>query len=130
MTLRGKTALVTGASGGIGLALADCFARDGADLVIVARREAELARLAADWGARHGVRVTPVPADLARLGEVERVVAAVESAGIAVDCLVDNAGHGSFGLFVESDLDAELAMMAVNMTALTALSKTDARRSA
>ncbi|MCE5233026.1 MAG: SDR family oxidoreductase [Mizugakiibacter sp.] len=117
------TALVTGASGGIGMHLAECFARDGHDLVLVARSADALARLAADWGARYGVRIAAVAADLSREDGVDAVVAALRERGLAVDALVNNAGVGMYGAFSDTRLDDELAMMRLNMLALTALTK-------
>lgn len=64
-TPTGKTALVTGASGGIGKAIAECFARDGHDVIVTARSTPALQAIAADWRQRHGVQVTAISADLA-----------------------------------------------------------------
>ena len=118
-----KTALVTGASGGIGNAIAECFARDGHDLVITARNAQALAAIAADWSSRYGVRVTPFTADLARADGAQRLADEVAASGIAIDFLVNNAGYGLFGEFTELRLEDELAMMTLNMTSLTVLTK-------
>ncbi|HEX7111700.1 MAG TPA: SDR family oxidoreductase [Mizugakiibacter sp.] len=117
------TALVTGASGGIGMHLAECFARDGHDLVLVARSGDALAQLAADWNARYGVRIVTIAADLARDDGAMSVIDALRERGIAVDVLVNNAGVGLHGAFADTALDHELAMMRLNMLALTALTK-------
>lgn len=116
-------ALVTGASGGIGRAIAECFARDGADVVIAARSGAVLDALAADWSARHGVRVEPVVADLAAPGGAAELADALERRGLRPDHLVNNAGYGLYGLFERTSLDDELAMMRINMEAPTVLTK-------
>lgn len=118
-----KTALVTGASGGIGKAIAECFARDQVDLIISARSEATLNQLAADWRAKYGINVTVVAADLAQAGAADGLHRNIKQHGLSVDYLVNNAGYGNYGVFHESSLDAELGMMTTNMTALTVLSK-------
>jgi len=118
-----KTALVTGASGGIGKAIAEQFARNGADLIIAARSSATLDSLSAEWSKKYGVKVTAIASDLSRSGAADALADAVQSSGVAVDYLVNNAGYGVFGLFKDSRLDDELAMMTVNMTSLTVLTK-------
>jgi uncharacterized protein len=118
-----KTALVTGASGGIGKAIAEQFANDGVDLIIAARSLDVLDKLATDWHAAYGVNVTPVRADLAAPGGAEALFDAVKATGRKIDFLVNNAGYGLFGEFKNSDLNAEFAMMTINMTSLTVLTK-------
>src|SRR5262249_59319834 len=88
--LEGKTALVTGASSGIGVAFARLLAARGADLVITARREDNLRKLAAEIGERHGVKVHVVPLDLSEPGAAGDVHAATRGAGERVDVLLDN----------------------------------------
>jgi short-subunit dehydrogenase len=118
-----KTALVTGASGGIGKAIAECFARDGHDLVVTARNTAALAAIADDWQRRHGVVVTAISADLSQASGAQGLFEEVKAAGIVIDFLVNNAGYGLFGEFKDLQLEDELAMMTLNMTSLTVLSK-------
>jgi uncharacterized protein len=118
-----KTALVTGASGGIGKAIAEQFAKDGVNVVIVARNMAQLQQIAADWRKRHGVEVMPLAADLSVSGAAATVADQIIAAGIDIDYLVNNAGYGLYGLFAESSLEAELAMMRINMESLTVLTK-------
>ncbi|HKY61349.1 MAG TPA: SDR family NAD(P)-dependent oxidoreductase, partial [Gemmatimonadota bacterium] len=84
--------LVTGASSGIGRELADLFAADGHELVLVARREGRLRVTAADLESRHGTRAHVVPADLTRPDADERIGDAVERLGLVIDHLVNNAG--------------------------------------
>lgn len=121
-TANKQTALVTGASGGIGKAIADQFARDGVNLVVTARSAGALESLAAGW--RHqGVQVTVIASDLSAVDAAQRLHADVMARGIAIDFLVNNAGVGLFGEFRESDLAAELAMMRLNMLAPTELAK-------
>ncbi|MBI5549095.1 MAG: SDR family oxidoreductase [Deltaproteobacteria bacterium] len=117
------TALITGASGGIGLDLARLLAESGHDVVLVARSAAKLEELARDLSGRHGVRCEVLAADLARPEGVEAVVAGVEQRGMAVDVLVNNAGFGLWGEFAETDLAKELEMIQLNIATLTGLTK-------
>ena len=117
------TALVTGASGGIGEELARLFAADGHDLVLVARSRDRLARLAAELGEKCGVAARVVAADLARPQAPGEVFGELTGAGVVVDALVNNAGFGTYGLFAETDLGPELDLLQVNVVALTHLTK-------
>lgn len=114
---------MTGGSSGIGRLLAGLFAADGHELVLVARREERLRQVAAELEARHGARVHVVPADLALPDAPERIAASVERLGLTIDHLVNNAGFSVHGSFVETDPEAERELIAVNVTAVTALSK-------
>jgi uncharacterized protein len=118
-----KTALVTGASGGIGKAIAEQFAKDGVNVVIVARNMAQLQQIAADWRKRYGVEVMPLAADLSVSGAAATLADQIIAAGIDIDYLVNNAGYGLYGLFAQSSLEAELAMMRINMESVTVLTK-------
>jgi short-subunit dehydrogenase len=114
-----QTALITGASSGIGLDLAHLFAEDGHDVVLVARSEDKLRALAEELVTKHGIAAHVVVADLTK-AEAPREV--FERAP-AVDILVNNAGFGTSGKFAETDLRAELDMIQVNIAALTHLTK-------
>lgn len=116
-------ALVTGASGGIGLEIARRLAARGHDLVIVARSTARLESLAEALRREHGVAVRAWPADLAERSAVDRLADALEAEGLAVDVLVNNAGFGLFGRHAETALDDEQRMIDVNVTSLTRLAK-------
>ena len=120
---RKMTALVTGASGGIGLELARLFAADGHDLVLVARSRDKLAGLAEELGRAHNVGARSLPADLARPEAPREIFDQLKSEGVAVDALVNNAGVGSYGLFAETDLRSELDLLQINVVALTHLTK-------
>jgi short-subunit dehydrogenase len=121
-TTRGTTtALITGASMGIGLELAKVFAENGHSLVLVARSEEKLKALAAEIEARHGVTVRVVPADLSGTEAADRVFETITSAGIVVDYLVNNAGFGTAGPFLDTEVGRELEMVRVNVLALTHL---------
>jgi short-subunit dehydrogenase len=123
MSERKLTALVTGASGGIGEELARLFAADGHDLVLVARSRDKLARLAEELTGRHGVGVRVLASDLARPEAPREIFEELGADGVGVDALVNNAGFGSYGLFAETDLKSELDLLQVNVVALTHLSK-------
>jgi short-subunit dehydrogenase len=117
------TALVTGASGGIGEELARLFAADGHDLVLVARSRDKLTRLAEELGGAPGVAARVVVSDLARAEAPREIFDELQSAGVRVDALVNNAGFGSYGLFAETDSRKELELLQVNVVALTHLTK-------
>jgi len=118
-----KTALITGASSGIGYELARCFARDRTNLVLVARDEPKLQKIAEELRAGSGITVKVIRADLARAVAPAEVYRETQKEGITVDYLVNNAGFGLLGFFLETDLQAELDMMQVNMTSLVHLTK-------
>ena len=117
------TALITGASGGIGYELAKLFARDNYNLVLVARSVDKLAQLAAELERAYQIRATAVRADLAQSSGPDQVFAATQQAGIEIDVLVNNAGFGQFGLYLETDLNEELQQLQLNITSLTQLTK-------
>jgi len=106
-----NTALVTGASGGIGMELARIHAQKGGDLVLVARSEDKLEALKAELESEHGVSVLVIAEDLSQ----------PEAAGIEISTLINNAGFGGHGLFHERDITSDQAMMQVNMVSLTNL---------
>jgi len=120
---QGKTALITGASGGIGYKLTRLFARDGYNLVLVARGEDKLAEIKCDLEKRHGIKVTVIVKDLSEASSPRELFDQVEREGIEVDALVNNAGFTDFGLFLEADLQKMLEMMQVNMVTLTHLTR-------
>ena len=120
-TKQKQTALVTGASSGIGQAIAEQFARDGINLVVVARNESALQRLASQWQAKWSVQVTVIPMDLSLPSAAQALHDKVAQLGIQIDYLVNNAGYGDYGQFADTSLDKNLAMMRLNMEALTVL---------
>ncbi len=121
MTDSRPLAVVTGASAGLGREFARVLAREGHDLVLVARREPELSALATELKEQFGADCRVAPVDLAGPDAAEQVVEAIGSA--PVDVLVNNAGFGGHGSFVSRERDTDLRMVAVNVTALTDLTK-------
>src|ERR1700690_297368 len=107
----GQTALVTGASMGIGVDLAECFAKDGYDLILAARSEAALNAVAARLSSAHGVKAAVFAVDLGEQGGGARLAQAIKAAGLTVDVLVNNAGFGKDGAFAGSDIGAQLGMI-------------------
>jgi hypothetical protein len=118
---RGETALITGASAGIGRALAEVFAENGFDLVVVARSEDALEELAERCRTEHGVEAAVLPLDLQQTEAPAQIVAAIAERGIEVDVLVNNAGLLDSGRFADIDLDAHARLVQLNVAALTAL---------
>jgi short-subunit dehydrogenase len=117
------TVLITGASSGIGLELAKLFARDGYDLVLVARRREKLETLGQELVRKHGIRSRAIAADLADAEAPAEILRQLTEASVAVDVLVNNAGFGELGPFANIDLETERQMIEVNVTALTVLTK-------
>lgn len=115
------TALVTGASVGIGHAFARELATRGHDLVVVARDEVRLNELAALVRAKHAVNVEVMACDLTNDVELARVEARLRDDAAPIELLVNNAGFGSFGQFAELPVDLEARMIALNVTALLRL---------
>jgi uncharacterized protein len=115
------TALVTGASSGIGRSLARLLAADGCDLVLVARRGDELERLAAELTSEYGVSVATHPVDLARPDSAAALLDRLDTGRLPIDILINNAGFGMRGAFAGLPLDRQLEMIALNVTTLTLL---------
>ena len=118
-----KTALVTGASSGIGLELARLFARDGYHLVLVARNRDALCDLAEELHSHYGVEVRVAPKDLSHPSAPVELYQELQEAGIALDVLVNNAGFGGSGPFIQTGWNNEAEMMQVNIIALVHLTK-------
>ena len=117
------TALITGASTGIGYELSKCFAADRHNLIVVARQAQRLQQIADDFTKQFGIAVKVIVADLVQSEAPQKIVDAVHKDSLQVDYLVNNAGFGLGGKFAETDLATELGMMQVNMSALVALTK-------
>lgn len=116
-----QTALITGASGGIGLELARQFAQNNFDLVLVARSRDKLQQLADELQDKYQISVAVVVKDLTEPSAPAEIYAELQERGTAVNILVNNAGFATYGFFDELDLQRELAMIQLNVAALTHL---------
>jgi short-subunit dehydrogenase len=119
----GPFALITGASSGIGRALADNFAAAGYNVILSARSAAKMEAHAADLHKRLGITAIVIAADLELPTGAAELHADVKRRGITLSALVNNAGYGTFGLFQNTSLDAQLGMLRLNMTSLVALTR-------
>lgn len=118
-----RVALITGASAGIGEALARVHAERGGDLVLVARRKDKLAALAKELQDSHAASVTVIAKDLSERDAAREIYDTVNAEGIEVEFLINNAGFGGRGKFHERRWEDDLAMINVNIVALTALTR-------
>jgi len=120
---QGKWALVTGASAGIGKALARELARGGANLVLTARRRDRLQALAQELGAEHKIHTEIVVADLAQAAAPQDIFQFTESKGLTIELLVNNAGFGQYGEFPTVETERLLEMVQVNCSAVVHLTR-------
>ncbi|WP_017932490.1 SDR family NAD(P)-dependent oxidoreductase [Robiginitomaculum antarcticum] len=118
-----QTALITGASSGIGKEMARIHAEKGGDLVILARSKDELNALKTELETTYGVTVTVLVKDLSKELAPQQIFDAVNKAGIEIDYLINNAGFGGVGKFHERDWDKDRDMIQVNVVALSALTR-------
>ena len=116
-----QTALLTGASSGIGYELAKVFAQDGINLVLVARREALLHQVKAELEQQYGVQVTTITADLAEPGHAAAVYAQCQDQGVVLDYLVNNAGCGTYGPVAREAAATYDNLLTLDVLALTTL---------
>ena len=116
-------ALVTGSSTGIGKDLAEVCARDGCDVVLVARRADVLTQVAGELESRYQVTVHSIAEDLTDPKGPGRVVDRLKAQGLDPDILINNAGSGAYGRFLDTDMDEELRSIQLNVAALTHLTK-------
>ncbi|MFN4994946.1 MAG: SDR family NAD(P)-dependent oxidoreductase [Bacteroidota bacterium] len=117
------TALITGASNGIGLELAKVHASKGGDLVLVARNKAKLDELKSTLEKEYKVKVYTIGKDLSATNAANEVYNETIRQNIQIDYLINNAGFGEFGLFTDTDWNKELQMINLNITTLTAFTK-------
>jgi short-subunit dehydrogenase len=116
-----NVALITGASSGLGKEFAKIHASRGGDLVLVARREIELNSFKMELQKNYNISVEVFPIDLTQADAVENLINNLESKGIQIDVLINNAGFGGYGNFHERELNRELEMIRLNIEALTKL---------
>lgn len=120
---RNQTALVTGATSGIGYELCKLFAWNGYNLVLVARDKARLDNLANELGRDFSVSSITIPADLSLPAAPGEIIHQLQRNSIHIDILVNNAGFNEYGPFSETDLHKELQMIQLNIASLTCLTK-------
>jgi len=121
--MKNETALITGASSGIGLHLAREFARHGHDLVLVAKVESELKQIADELISAHGIDVRCVATDLEQETAAAEIFTEASADGRAVDILVNNAGRGVRGKFWEIPIETDLSILRLNIEAVLRMTK-------
>lgn len=121
---QGKTALITGATSGIGRELANLFAKDGYNLVLVARSDDSLQQIAQEYEQQFGITTTIISKDLTDPSAPDQIYQETQQQGLTVDVLVNNAGVGEYGMFAtDTDLQKELSLIQLNITSLVHLTK-------
>jgi short-subunit dehydrogenase len=118
-----QVALITGASSGIGLEMAKIHAARGGDLILVARRQEELEKLKSELESQYKIEVLVIAKDLSVTNAAEWLYADIKNRNIAVDFLINNAGYGGHGKFIERDWIKDKAMINVNVVALVTLTR-------
>jgi uncharacterized protein len=118
---RGRTALITGASYGVGACFVDALASRGMNVILVARSAEQMTKLAQDAAAKHKVRTEVVVADLSKEGAVDAVKADVERLSLPIDLLINNAGFATHGYFESLPAQRERDEITVNITALVGM---------
>lgn len=120
----GKYALITGGTSGIGHELAKLFAQDGYHLIIAARgTDGGLEKIAAELKTEYGVQVTTIAKDLFERNAAFELYNEVKASGVEIDVLVNDAGQGLYGEFVDTDIDRELDIIQLNIASLVVLTK-------
>jgi uncharacterized protein len=123
MSSNHKIALITGASSGIGKALAENFAQDSYDVILAARSVSKMESQAADLKKRYNITATVIAADLESNEGAANLYREIKNSGFILSALANNAGYGNFGEFKDSTLQSELAMMQINMSTIVVLTK-------
>lgn len=118
-----KTVLVTGASSGIGMELAKIFANNGYNLVLVARRKAQLEKLSDELTKKHHILTTIITKDLSQSTSPDEIFKELKEKKIQIDILVNCAGTQIYGEFQKTDIEKELQLIQINMVSLTQLTK-------
>ncbi|MBE7172802.1 MAG: SDR family oxidoreductase [Williamsia sp.] len=120
---QGKTALITGATSGIGYELAKLFAKDGYDLVLVARAADRLQAVSEEFKQQYDVEVHTIEKDLFTPGAARQVYDETKKSGLTIDALVNNAGQGEYGRFIDTDLDREIDLVHLDIISVISLTK-------
>ena len=120
---RNRYALITGATSGIGYEIARLFANDGYNLILVARSAERLQKITNEIKNQFGVEVTPLQKDLFHPLSAREIYNEVQDMGVSVDALVNDAGQGEWGSFLETELDRDLDIIQLNIASLVALTK-------
>jgi uncharacterized protein len=118
-----KYALITGATSGFGYEFCKLFAADGYNLVMVARSEERLQEISGEIITQYGVEVLPLSADLFQPETAEGIYETVKNQGITIDVLVNDAGQGEHGRFIDTDLTRDIDIIQLNVTSLVSLTK-------
>lgn len=116
-------ALVTGGSSGIGYELSRLLAKDGFNLVLVARNESDLQRVALELQTQYGVQVITIPKDLFQPDNAFALYEEIQARNIIIDILINDAGHGYYGEFIQTDIRKELDIINLNVCSVTVLTK-------
>lgn len=120
---KGETVLITGATTGIGYEMSKLFAMNGYNLVIIARNQSQLQQLQQQWENEFGVTIHAIEKDLSQPSSVTEIMDYLDKNKIEIDILINNAGFGLYGPFIETSIEQELQMIQVNIVALTHLTK-------
>ena len=120
-TERKNYALITGGSEGIGYELTKLFAQDGYNIILVARSQQDLRNRATELSYEYGVDVIPISKDLFEPNAAFELYDEIKNKNLTIDVLVNDAGQGQFGLFVETDIHRQLEIIQLNVSSLTAL---------
>ena len=123
MTKKKKYVLITGGTSGIGYELARLLAKDGYNLLIVARSQEELDRVAHELSSAYAIKVVTFAKDLFKKNAPFEVYDFVKSEGLQIDILVNDAGQGQYGEFINTDIEREIDIIQLNITSLVALTK-------
>jgi uncharacterized protein len=118
-----KTALITGASNGIGYELSKIHAENGDNLILVARNKSKLDELKNELEAKHGITVHTIGKDLSVISSAREIFDEIQGKNITVNYLINNAGVGCIGLFADCDLERQEKMINLNIVALTQLTR-------
>src|SRR5882762_6705646 len=123
MEKKNQYALVTGGTNGIGYELAKLLAADGFDLVLVARTQTDLERVATELESAHGIKVRTIAKDLFYPGNAFELTDEISDMGLQIDLLINDAGQGQYGPFIENDINRQLDIIHLNIESLVILTQ-------